>query len=252
MTRPHPPRRTAADTVTETVVAVGVAVLVLIGFAASYDTLRTLAITDGGFPAWLAPAVPLSFDLGIVVLSLKVVTAARERRHAFTLRALIVALSAISVAVNGAASPGLTGQLLHAVPPAMFVICFETVVASARRRALANQPPVASLRAQRAAAWLFAPRAHWRRWRAEALDHGGAALIPSSSAHVPSAPATATKHAHPVRHRGDASRLEIAREALQNDARMSAADLAHHLQRCGHQVSTRTAQRIKAAVLDAS
>lgn len=146
MTRPHPPgqtpARTLTDTITETVVAVGVAVLVIIGFAASYDTLRTLAITDGGFPAWLAPAVPLSFDLGIVVLSLKVVTAAREGRHAFTLRALIVALSAVNVAVNGAASQGLTGQLLHAVPPAMFVICFETVIASARRRALADRPPV--------------------------------------------------------------------------------------------------------------
>lgn len=55
-----------------------------------------------------------------------------------------------------------------------------------------------------------------------------------------------------MRHHGLASRLEIAREALQNDARMSAADLADHLRTYGHQVSTRTAQRIKAAALDAS
>lgn len=170
MTQRQPPARTLADTVTEAVVAAGVAVLVVIGFAASYDTLRFLAVVEGGFPTWLAPAVPLSFDLGIVVLSLKVVTTARQGRAALTLRALIVALSAVTVAVNGSASHGLAGQLLHAVPPAMFVICFETVIATARRRALADQPGTRAVTGRRMAAWLLAPRASWRRWRTAVLQ----------------------------------------------------------------------------------
>ncbi len=65
-----------------------------IGFVASWETLRDLAASTGGFSPWLAPVVPLSFDLGIVVLSLKVVLAAREGRSATALRDLVVALSA--------------------------------------------------------------------------------------------------------------------------------------------------------------
>ncbi len=60
-----------------------------IEFVASWETLRDLAASVGGFSPWLAPVVPLSFDLGIVVLSLKVVLAAREGRSATALRALV-------------------------------------------------------------------------------------------------------------------------------------------------------------------
>jgi len=124
------------DVVAERAAAIGVGVLIATGFLASYTTLRDLAAGVGGFPGWLAPVVPLSFDVGIVVLSLKVVLAARAGRRARVLRVLVVALSATTVLVNGAAASGLAGALLHAVPSAMFVICFETVAAGARSTAL--------------------------------------------------------------------------------------------------------------------
>ena len=97
----------------------GLVVLVLVGFAASYRTLRDLAAAAGGYPAWLAPAIPLSFDLGIVVLSLKVARAAREGRTAPVLRLLVAALSTATLAANAAAATTPAARLLHAVPPAM-------------------------------------------------------------------------------------------------------------------------------------
>ncbi|NAZ85232.1 DUF2637 domain-containing protein [Kineococcus indalonis] len=159
------------DVLAERAAAIGVGVLIVTGFAASYTTLRDLAAGVGGFPPWLAPVVPLSFDVGIVVLSLKVVLAARAGRSARLLRALVVALSVATVLVNGAAAQGLTGWLLHAVPPAMFVVCFETLAAGARHAALhargsEQQEQRPSLPAAR---WLLAPRQTWRLWREHVL-----------------------------------------------------------------------------------
>ncbi len=88
------PGRSRPDELAEGTIAAGLGFLVAIGFVASWETLRDLAASTGGFSPWLAPVVPLSFDLGIVVLSLKVVLAAREGRSATALRALVVALSA--------------------------------------------------------------------------------------------------------------------------------------------------------------
>ena len=68
------------DAAIDLAVTIGVAILILVGFATSYRTLLDLAVTAGGYPRWLAPAVPLSFDLGVVVLSLKVAQSAREGR----------------------------------------------------------------------------------------------------------------------------------------------------------------------------
>jgi hypothetical protein len=124
------------DHIIDAAVLIGVGVLIIVGFATSYRTLLDLAVTAGGYPDWLAPAVPLSFDLGIVVLSFKVAQAAREGRHAPVLRTLVVSLSAATVLANASAAVGTAGRLLHAVPPAMFVVCFESVVITVRRRAL--------------------------------------------------------------------------------------------------------------------
>ena len=153
------------DRTIELAIATGVAVLVAIGFVTSYETLRSLAVTDGGFAPWLAPAVPLSFDLGIIVLILKIAAAARQGRHALAHRALVAALSVATVAVSGTASTGTAGRLLHAVPPAMFVICFEGLIADPRRDALPGLRP----RVGRWAANLLAPITTVRRWREEVL-----------------------------------------------------------------------------------
>jgi hypothetical protein len=262
--------RTRADRIMEHAIAAGVAVLVLIGFVTSYDTLRLLAATDGGFPSWLAPAVPLSFDLGIVVLSLKVLAAARAGRTAVVLRALVAGLSAASVAANGAAataSSGMAGRLLHAVPPAMFVICFESVIATARQHALAGRP-----RRSRTLVWLLAPKATWRAWR-------GAVLAAANSQEVASDPqalgthrsrtddrsvTTATRRpsgsaaVHPRRSASDGhhvspssreDRLAVSRQLLEADPHLTASGLAARLAGQGHHVSVRTAQRIKAQVV---
>src|SRR3954466_8133814 len=98
-------------------ITIGLVVLILVGFAASYRTLRDLAASVGAYPNWLAPAIPLSFDLGIVVLSLKVARAAREGRTAPVLRLLVAALSAATVIVNTSVATTTDARLLHAVPP---------------------------------------------------------------------------------------------------------------------------------------
>jgi hypothetical protein len=128
--------RARTDQAIDVAVLVGVGVLIFVGFATSYRTLCDLAVRVGGYPTWLAPAVPISFDLGIIVLSLRVAQSAREGRHAPILRLLIAVLSATTVLVNASAVRGLEGGLMHAAPPAMFVVCFENVVITMRRRAL--------------------------------------------------------------------------------------------------------------------
>jgi len=165
------------DVAAERAAAIGVGLLIVTGFASSYTTLRDLAVNVGGFSGWLSPVVPLSFDVGIVVLSLKVVLAARAGRDARALRALVLALSTATVVANGVASSTLVGRLLHAVPPAMFVVCFETLAATARhdahaRRLAARGGPeedIALLPVLTTARWLLAPRETWSIWRSRVL-----------------------------------------------------------------------------------
>lgn len=125
------------DRAMDAAITTGLTLLITVGFATSYRTLRDLAITEAGYPPWLAPTVPLSLDLGIIVLSLKVVRTARDGRTALTLRLLVIGLSLVTVLANASAADTLTASLLHALPPAMFVICFESIVITQRRDALA-------------------------------------------------------------------------------------------------------------------
>jgi hypothetical protein len=220
---------------------VGVTILILIGFASSYRTLRDLAVQVGGYPPWLAPAVPLSFDLGIVVLSLKVVRLAREGRSAPFLRLQVAALSTCTVAANAAGASTPIARLLHVVPPAMFVICFESVVITARRHALerlGRQPdPLPRIPTVR---WLLAPRPTWHAWRRMIL-----AGTAGESAARESRPGPVTSHRRPSSSRGKTQRLEVARRALQDRPDLTAAQLAEILAAGGDTVSVRTAQRLR-------
>lgn len=236
--------RVSLDRVIEIAVAAGVVLLVIIGFVTSYETLRHLAATDGGFPTWLAPAVPLSFDLGIVVLSLKVVAAARQGRHALVLRALVAVLSVSSVAVNSAASTSIAGRLLHAVPPAMFVICFESLTSGARRT-----PPSRTRRSATALPWLLAPAATLRTRRQQLLSSGDPASRKPEHTARQATPRRTVAPPPRVPSNGAADpRLTCVREALAQRPGASAAELREHLSRHGHHVSVRTAQRLKARV----
>ncbi|WP_244307679.1 DUF2637 domain-containing protein [Kineococcus rubinsiae] len=193
------------DVLAERAAAIGVGILIVTGFAASYSTLRDLAAEVGGFSAWLAPLVPLSFDVGVVVLSLKVVLAARCGRPARLLRALVIVLSSATVVANSAASQTLVGRLLHAVPPAMFVICFETLAAGARRAVTVpaqrgtqdGRPSLPRIR------WLLAPRQTWTLWR----DHVLATPLPDATPPppVPRQPLMPAVHRDEVPNQGDVS-----------------------------------------------
>jgi hypothetical protein len=248
----HIVRRITLDRAIELAVAIGVAILVAIGFVTSYETLRQLAVTDGGFAPWLAPVVPLSFDLGIVVLSLKIVATARQGRRALLHRALVAGLSTATVVVNSAASSGAAGRLLHAIPPAMFVICFEGLVADARRDALAGQPRSPS----RWKAALLAPVHTLREWREGVLRSTSSqpkeARTPTSrtraaarTTRTPTPPASlATPPTAPLREATD-DRLALTRASLREDPHLTAPALARTLRDHGLEVSVRTAQRLK-------
>lgn len=246
--------RVMLDRAIELAVAVGVAILVAIGFITSYETLRLLAITDGGFAPWLAPAVPLSFDLGIVVLSLKIVAAARQGRHALVHRAHVAGLSVATVAVNGTASTGTAGRLLHAIPPAMFVICFENLVTDARRAALLGRPS----RTSTFKGGLLAPVSTVRRWRDDVLQSRASDAPTKATAQPASRPLKAQRVAVPGRlavaamerpATGPDAREALVREALRHDPRLTAPALVRALHDHGHDVSVRTAQRLKSRVV---
>jgi hypothetical protein len=259
--------RSTADSVAALAVAVGVVLLVLIGFAASYVTLRDLAVSAGRFSPRLAPVVPLSFDLGIVVLSLKVVLAAKQGRSAIWLRLLVSGLSAATVAANASAAATLTGRLLHAIPPAMFVVCFESVTSSARRDALLEAGLNDALPTVRPMLLVLAPLSTARQWRREVLQaQPEIPAIPGRRAEFTSTDVrTAAASSEPVdremsvhrravadsrgNDRDGASRLQCAEAALRADLGLTAVELANALRAGGHACSVRTAQRVKVQAL---
>ena len=249
--------RKLVDEAIDVAIMFGIVVLILVGFVTSYRTLLDLAATAGGYPRWLAPAVPLSFDLGIVVLSLKVARSAREGRTAPIMRLLVAGLSTATVLANASAATTPPAKLLHAVPPTMFVICFESVIITARRRALIERNLLpAPLPRLRAAQWLLAPACSWRLWRARVLDQTGdpvvkddivaepAAAILDSAAAQPTVVVTAASL--PASAAGPVSREQIVGDALLRHPRMSAAELRAELGSLGEVVSLRTAQRLLA------
>ncbi len=249
-------------------VAVGVVLLVLIGFAASYTTLRDLAVSAGRFSPWLAPVVPLSFDLGIIVLSLKVVLAAKQGRSAMWLRLLVAGLSAATVAANASAAPSLIGRLLHAIPPAMFVICFESVTGSARREAVRLRGTEVTVPSVRPMLLVLAPLTTVHQWRRQMLQAlappaiDGPEQVPELMNTEPElAPRTPrpVDEAEPLHRRtgvvrpasdgNAAARLACAAAALRANPELTAAALADALRSRGHGCSVRTAQRVKAQAL---
>jgi hypothetical protein len=253
-----------ADRAIDVAVTAGVAVLVLVGFATSYHTLLDLAATVGGYPRWLAPAVPLSFDLGIVVLSLKVAQAAREGRHAPVLRLLVMLLSAVTVLANASAVPGTAARLLHAVPPAMFVVCFESAVITMRRHALqARGAWPQPIPRQHPLRWLLAPRSTWTTWRDSVLadvDPPAARdMRRRMSLDVPAEARPATTVKLPpscdVAKDGRTSALKrsdretVIARALQRNAALTAPALRALLTEAGYAVSLRTVQRLRAAAV---
>jgi hypothetical protein len=235
-------------------VLTGVGILILVGFATSYRTLCDLAARVGGYPGWLAPAVPISFDLGIVVLSLKVAQAAREGRRAPMLRLLVALLSTATVLTNATAVRGAEGRLMHAVPPAMFVVCFENVVITMRGRALqarrgwpAPVPHPPFLR------WVLAPRETWSIWRLSVLTVTEAPAAPfiveGKAERLPAlgvAGDKAKRRSNVSRGPHTGARQEMVIDLLRQAPGLPASEVRAALAHRGETVSLRTAQRLRA------
>jgi hypothetical protein len=247
---PSEKTQSQVDAAIDLAVTIGVGILILVGFATSYRTLLDLAVTAGGYPRWLAPAVPLSFDLGIVVLSLKVAQSAREGRRAPVLRFLVTGLSALTVLANASAVDGVPGRVLHAVPPAMFVVCFESVIITARRRALeARGAWPEPIPRQHPLRWMLAPCQTWRRWTSSVLESGvgdTGARLPDRDAATQPGITGGPRELPPIDVPARDDRHELAISALRDRPTMSAHDLLIVLRTAGHVVSLRTAQRIRA------
>ncbi|MFE0107069.1 DUF2637 domain-containing protein, partial [Streptomyces sp. NPDC059009] len=151
----------------------GTYALIALGFSASYSTIRAIAREKGHFSDGMSHIVPISFEGGIIILSLHVIREARKGRRALVLR-LLVALGALATLItNGKANAdGIEGSITHIVPVAMFIICFEYLIHSARKKALEDMgllpPPLASLRGVE---WLLDTVNAFARWRLMALHN---------------------------------------------------------------------------------
>ncbi|MDJ0374763.1 DUF2637 domain-containing protein [Streptomyces sp. H10-C2] len=149
------------------VTAAGTYALIALGFTASYSTIRQIAVDKGAFSEGMSHIVPLSFEGGIIILSLRVLREARQGQRALFLR-ILVGLGAIATLVTNAHSKAtdIAGQLTHVVPVAMFIICFEWMVHSARRKALVDMglipPPLPRLRSIEWGLDFFNSFARWR------------------------------------------------------------------------------------------
>ena len=248
-------------------ITVGLVVLILVGFAASYRTLRDLAATAGGYPTWLAPAIPLSFDLGIVVLSLKVARAAREGRTAPVLRLLVAALSAPP---SRQTPPPRPPQLPGSCTPCHQRCSSSASRASSSPRAAAHSErrgllpsPLPRLRLAR---WILAPPQQLGRLACvRSRPTAGSTVVLTMSplggqiekvsaltANTDSASWEAYMGANEgrgPRNMPDADRQAVLQKILQDDPAMTAPQLTARLRDVGHVVSVRTAQRLRAQVM---
>ncbi|MGW5679224.1 DUF2637 domain-containing protein [Streptomyces sp. NPDC003860] len=145
--------------------------LIGLGFATSYGAIRKIAEDKGHFSPTMSHVVPLSFEGGIIVLSLYAIRAAREGKRALLLEVLVAIGSIATLYVNwNAEAEGLEGQAVHVVPVAMFLVCFKYLIHSVRKRALEAAgvlpPPLPRLRGVE---WVFNPYDAFAQWKLMAL-----------------------------------------------------------------------------------
>ncbi|ORT54190.1 DUF2637 domain-containing protein [Streptomyces sp. CB03238] len=146
--------------------------LIGLGFSTSYESIRQIAQVKGKFGPTMSHVVPLSFEGGIIILSLYVIRAARQGQRALMLETLVMVGSLATLFVNWHAPvDGIEGRITHVVPVAMFLICFKYLVHSSRKKALQDRgvlpPPLPRLRGVE---WLLAPFDAYAQWRLMALN----------------------------------------------------------------------------------
>ena len=121
-----------------------------IGFSVSFQTIAKLASVHGlpGPPV----LYPVGIDVGILALIAEGLWLIREGRSDFVPRVLAWALTGITIYINvhGARPGDRVGEGLHAVMPALWVVCLELV----RRRRVAATARTDGIPAGR---WMAAP-----------------------------------------------------------------------------------------------
>ncbi|MEU8623059.1 DUF2637 domain-containing protein [Streptomyces sp. NPDC048623] len=158
------------DLVTPTA-ALGTYGLIALGFSTSYEAIRQIARDKGGFGHAMSNVVPLSFEGGIIVLSLYAIKKAREGKRATLLELLIAVGSLATLYVNwNVETDGITGKLTHVIPVAMFLICFKYLVHATRTKALEKAGVLPKpLPRLRLVEWALAPRDSFAQWRYMAI-----------------------------------------------------------------------------------
>lgn len=145
--------------------------LIGLGFSTSYGAIRQIAKDKGHFTDSMSHVVPLSFEGGIIILSLYAIRAAREGKRALMLEVLVAIGSVATLYVNWQSkTDGIEGKLTHVVPVAMFLVCFKYLVHSTRKRALEAAgvlpPPLPRLRSVE---WVLGPSDAFAQWKLMAL-----------------------------------------------------------------------------------
>ncbi|MFE9624273.1 DUF2637 domain-containing protein [Streptomyces sp. NPDC006527] len=143
-------------------VAVGAAVIAVIGFVGSYTAVRALAEAKhfGSF----ALLFPIGLDAGILVLLALDLLLTWLRMPLALLRHTAWLLTAATIAFNGAAAwPDPIGVGMHAVIPVLFVVVVE-----AARHAIGIAADISAARhmeSVRLSRWLLDPWSTFRLWR---------------------------------------------------------------------------------------
>lgn len=151
---------TPAETKVAAVVAAGVGVLGLIGFANSFAAVQAAAVDSFGRMAW---TVPLGIDIGIAVFSALDIVLARLDMRLPWLRLVPWSLTAATVYLNVARAGDAFGVVAHAAGPALWVLAVEVGAHVARVRAgIASGRRMDRVRTSR---WVLAPLATARLWR---------------------------------------------------------------------------------------
>ncbi|MFI9600351.1 DUF2637 domain-containing protein [Streptomyces sp. NPDC052043] len=143
-------------------VAVGAAVIALIGFIGSYAAVRALAHAKGF--GTFAMIFPIGLDAGILVLLALDLLLTWLRMPLPMLRHIAWLLTAATIAFNGAAAwPDPIGVGMHAVIPVLFVAVVE-----AARHAVGVAADISAARhmeSVRLSRWLLSPLSTFRLWR---------------------------------------------------------------------------------------
>ncbi|MFJ4880882.1 DUF2637 domain-containing protein [Streptomyces sp. NPDC088745] len=146
---------------------IGAVVIAAIGFAASYETLHALAL-EKGFGPFVASAVPIGVDAGILVMYGMDLALAWRRTPRPLLRYIGHFLTLATIFFNATASgrpltADPVGAALHGVMPVLFVATVEAarhlVIRTARVRmgAASNGVPLHR--------WLLSPVSSWTLYR---------------------------------------------------------------------------------------